>query len=281
MRKTQTNSTFYFCHLSHVKNSMRKETCRDRASSVIKLGFRPSNRSVKPECLFFHVRVMIPVNVTEHSHMCLVPDQCTVCKDTHSWVTVVWQSADKSGWIPERHSGQRAFFWLSPPLLCFHKLSDPMPGSQGLNPNWQASGWYFETWLTELASFLRLRHKLILLILQRCCHVQSLSIFMLRLLIWESVAAVPCWKWKESVFNTKSMWLWYKDDTPQFTLDIQSREARSPSCTFEIGMIKVPQYCMSLLWISIVSCLSNQFTLKEFTRKWNSVQTYYKRSDNA
>ncbi len=102
---------------------------------------------------------------------------------------------------------------LPPPLLCFHKLTNPMPGSQGLNPNWQALGWCFETWLTELASFLRLRHKLILLILQFCCHVQRLSIFK-RLLIWEIAAGVPCWKWKESVFITKSMWLWYKDDTP-------------------------------------------------------------------
>ncbi len=278
MRKTQTNSTFYFCHLSHVKNSMTKETCRDRASSVIKLGFRPSNRSVKPKCLFFHVRVMIPVNVTEHSHMCLVPDQCTVCKDTHSWVTVVWQSADKSGWIPERHSGQRAFFWLSPPLLCFHKLSDPMPGSQGLNPNWQASGWYFETWLTELASFLRLRHKLILLILQRCCHVQSLSYIYAKAF---NIRECGC-----CVENGRRVCLIQKAcDLPQFTLDIQSREARNPSCTFAIGMIKVPQYYMSLLWISIVSCLSNQFTLKEFTQKWNSVIIYShskpKRSDNA
>lgn len=112
------------------------------------------------ECLFFHVSVMIPVNVTEYDHMCWVPDQCTVCKDTHSWVTVVWQSADKSGWIPERHSGQQAFFWLSLPpstlstrflTLCQdHRDSvrTGKPQAGALKPDWQS--WrHFYDWGTS------------------------------------------------------------------------------------------------------------------------------------
>lgn len=152
-------------------------------------------------------------------HVRLVLDQCTVCEHTHGSVTVVWQSADISGGIPEPpHPLFPQAFWQRARISVTGE-----PRAVALKPHRQS--WHrLCDWDTSSI----------------CCRHFSrfIPLYLLFRTILKSAAADSKMD-EESLCNCKSMWLWSEElrDSPWFSLSMQILKPCGPPRTFARGLI--------------------------------------------